>query len=485
MNAGRAPVPPAAEAGRRVRRLLVVSDLAAIILGTAATLLLLPVFGRSLGADTLLPEAIVMLPAWVLIAFWFGLYHDFEARIDRSFVHEIGKVAVAVAIWNWLFIFLRALVVAGITELLPMAILWLMVVVLIMVGRSLVRRLARVLGWDRQQVALIGDEEGIGALADRFSRHPEWGMVVATEIAVEPETAAKWGGDGSGVGSWDRAAAEIAGEVTGRGANRAILAGGFTGFVNLSARTRLVQELVERGLAVDIVTGGPENLYSRATTQDVEGLPLISVQPSTVRPLALAIKRFFDLVGSILALVVFSPVMAWAAIRVKTGSRGPVFYRDPRVGRDDREFLAIKFRTMVEGADEMRPGLRDEADPAGEKVMFKLADDPRVTGVGRTLRVWSIDELPQLWNVVKGDMSLVGPRPLPPDEARRAEELFGARSRMRPGLAGPWQALGRSTIPFEEMVRLDYTYVTGWSMTEDLRLILRTLSSVLSRKGSM
>jgi FlaA1/EpsC-like NDP-sugar epimerase len=189
-----------------VRRLLVVSDLAAIILGTAATLLLLPVFGRSLGADTLLPEAIVMLPAWVLIAFWFGLYHDFEARIDRSFVHDIGKVAVAVAIWNWLFIFLRALVVAGITELLPMAILWLMVVVLIMVGRSLVRRLARVLGWDRQQVALIGDEEGIGALADRFSRHPEWGMVVATEIAVEPETAAKWGGDGSGVGSWDRAA---------------------------------------------------------------------------------------------------------------------------------------------------------------------------------------------------------------------------------------------------------------------------------------
>jgi lipopolysaccharide/colanic/teichoic acid biosynthesis glycosyltransferase len=177
--------------------------------------------------------------------------------------------------------------------------------------------------------------------------------------------------------------------------------------------------------------------------------------------------------------------MAWAAIRVKTGSSGPVFYRDPRTGRDDREFLAIKFRTMVEGADQMRPGLRDEADPAGEKVMFKLADDPRVTGVGRTLRVWSIDELPQLWNVIKGDMSLVGPRPLPPDEAQRAEELFAARSRMRPGLAGPWQALGRSTIPFEEMVRLDYTYVTGWSMTEDLRLILRTLSSVLSRKGSM
>jgi lipopolysaccharide/colanic/teichoic acid biosynthesis glycosyltransferase len=254
--------------------------------------------------------------------------------------------------------------------------------------------------------------------------------------------------------------------VTGRGANRAILAGGFTGFVNLSARTRLVQELVERGLAVDIVTGGPENLYSRATTQDVEGLPLISVQPSTVRPLALAIKRAFDLVVSILALVALSPVMAWAAIRVKTGSSGPVFYRDPRTGRDDREFLAIKFRTMVEGADQMRPGLRDEADPAGEKVMFKLADDPRVTGVGRTLRVWSIDELPQLWNVIKGDMSLVGPRPLPPDEAQRAEELFAARSRMRPGLAGPWQALGRSTIPFEEMVRLDY-------------------SSVLSRKGSM
>lgn len=476
-------IPPAAESGRPIRRLMVASDLIAILVATSGTILVLPAFGRSLGADTLLPEAIVMLPAWILIAFWFGLYHDFEARIDRSFVHELGKVAVAAAVWNWLFILLRALIVEGITELLPMAILWVLLVVFLMAGRAVVRRASRVFGWDRQRVALIGDGDGIRAVAGRLERHPEWGLVVSTEVPVGPGTAAEWGG--AEPSDWEAAAAGIADQVTGLGANRAILAGGFTGFVNLAARTRLVQELVERGLAVDIVTGGPENLYSRATTQDLEGLPLISVRPSAPRPLSLAIKRAFDLVASMVGLVLLSPVILWAAIRVKAGSKGPVFYRDPRIGRDDREFLAIKFRTMVVGADEMRPELREEVDPGGEQVMFKMEDDPRVTKAGRTLRVWSIDELPQLWNVVRGEMSMVGPRPLPPEEARRAEELFAARSRMRPGLAGPWQALGRSNIPFEEMVRLDYTYVTGWSMTEDLRLILRTLTAVLSRRGSM
>lgn len=483
MPVQRPPIPPAAESGRPIRRLMVASDLVAIVLATVGTVLLLPAFGRSLGADTLLPEAILMLPAWVLIAFWFGLYHDFESRIDQSFVHELGKVAVAAAIWNWLFILLRALVVEGITELLPMAVLWVLLVFFLMAGRAVVRGASRALGWDCQRVALIGDGEGVRAVAGRLERHPEWGLVVTTEIPVEPGTAADWGG--TDPADWDMAAVGIGDEVTRLGANRAILAGGFTGFVNLAARTRLVQELVERGLAVDIVTGGPENLYSRATTQDLEGLPLISVRPSAPRPLSLAIKRAFDLVVAVLGLVLLSPVMLWAAIRVKVGSKGPVFYRDPRIGRDDREFLAIKFRTMVEGASGMRSDLRDEADPEGEKVMFKLEDDPRVTKAGRALRVWSIDELPQLWNVIRGEMSMVGPRPLPPDEARRAEELFAARSRMRPGLAGPWQALGRSSIPFEEMVRLDYTYVTGWSMTEDLRLILRTLSAVLSRRGSM
>ncbi len=165
--------------------------------------------------------------------------------------------------------------------------------------------------------------------------------------------------------------------------------------------------------------------------------------------------------------------MLRAANRVKSGSPGPVIYR------------ALKFRTMVEGADSMGPAMREELDREDGDVLFKIEDDPRVTGAGRTLRSWSIDELPQLWNVLKGEMSMVGPRPLPPEEAVRAEALFAARSRMRPGIAGPWQALGRSAIPFDDMIRLDYAYVTGWTMTEDFRLLLRTLRAVLRRRGAM
>ena len=133
----------------------------------------------------------------------------------------------------------------------------------------------------------------------------------------------------------------------------------------------------------------------------------------------------------------------------------------------------------------MRPELREATQGDGnDDVLFKVEDDPRITRVGATLRRYSIDEIPQLWNVLKGDMSMVGPRPLVFEEAREATDLFAARTDMKPGIAGPWQALGRSSIPFEDMVKLDYAYVVGWSMSEDLRLLLRTVTAVVRGSGA-
>ena len=467
--------------------MLVVGDLTAL---TLAALLLgfvvLPPIGREIALDPFGLVFLAMLPVWVLIAFWFGLYHDFERRLDRSVVHEVGKVAVAAALWNWLFILLRAVVTSGVTQLLPLALLWLLMVPLVLAAREGVKLFARGRGWARQSVALLGDPDGIAQVTERVGRHPEWGVEVGLELPVGS------GGESSGSGSGaaplpngEIDPLEVAKLVEARGVDRLMIVGGYSGFTTLEDRTRLVQEVVERGISVDIVAGGPESLYSRAVNQDLEGLPVLSLAPSFPPPLALSIKRLFDLFASAVGLVLVSPVMLWAALRIRFDSPGPVIYRALRVGRDDREFEALKFRTMVEDADARRPELREELDREGGDVLFKIEDDPRITRVGRTLRRWSIDELPQLWNVLRGEMSMVGPRPLPPEEAAQAEALFSARTRMRPGIAGPWQALGRSSIPFDDMVRLDYAYVTGWTMSEDFRLLLKTSAAALRRRGAM
>jgi lipopolysaccharide/colanic/teichoic acid biosynthesis glycosyltransferase len=211
----------------------------------------------------------------------------------------------------------------------------------------------------------------------------------------------------------------------------------------------------------------------------------MSVRPSRLRPLDLKIKRVFDILVSSSGLLFVSPILIWAALRIKFGSKGPVFFRQQRCGFDGQPFEVLKFRTMVDGADNQRGKLRERAqDERGGDILFKLEDDPRVTAIGKTLRKWSIDELPQLWNVLKGEMSIVGPRPLPYDEADQATGMFSARNRVKPGLAGPWQANGRSVIPFADMIRLDYSYAVGWSLTEDIKLLFRTVVAVFSRRGA-
>jgi lipopolysaccharide/colanic/teichoic acid biosynthesis glycosyltransferase len=211
----------------------------------------------------------------------------------------------------------------------------------------------------------------------------------------------------------------------------------------------------------------------------------MSVRSSRLRPLDLRVKRIFDVTVAGFALVAVSPLLLWAMIRIKLDSPGPVFFRQVRCGFDGRPFEVVKFRTMVNGADDLRTELRETSEEERDgDILFKLEDDPRVTKFGKTLRNWSIDELPQLWNVLKGEMSIVGPRPLPYDEANQATGLFRARTSVKPGLAGPWQAYGRSNIPFEDMIRLDYSYAVGWSMAEDMRLLLRTANAVFGRRGA-
>jgi exopolysaccharide biosynthesis polyprenyl glycosylphosphotransferase len=191
-------------------------------------------------------------------------------------------------------------------------------------------------------------------------------------------------------------------------------------------------------------------------------------------------KRAMDIVGSSLALVALGPFMIAIAVAIRATSPGPALFRQTRVGRNGRRFTMYKFRTMVDGADALKPRLaaRNEADG-----LFKIADDPRITRVGRWLRCTSLDELPQLINVLRGEMSLVGPRPLVVDEDCKIQGRHRRRLDLTPGMTGDWQILGSARIPLHEMVKIDYLYVANWSLWGDVKILARTILYVFGARG--
>ena len=220
----------------------------------------------------------------------------------------------------------------------------------------------------------------------------------------------------------------------------------------------------------------------RTVVRDVADLALLHVGEPTFTGPQRVVKEVFDRASAAAALLVLSPLFALVALAVKVDSRGPVFYRQIRVGRDGRHFSMVKFRTMVVGADRLRAELehRNEADG----LLFKLRTDPRVTRTGRLLRRFSIDELPQLLNVLRGEMSMVGPRPPLPAEVDLYESHVNRRLLVKPGITGLWQVSGRSDLSWDEAVRLDLYYVDHWSPTMDLTIMAKTFSAVLRGSGA-
>lgn len=233
------------------------------------------------------------------------------------------------------------------------------------------------------------------------------------------------------------------------------------------------QHLVLAPSIVDIA--GP-----RLHTRPVSGLPLIHVETPRFSGGQRLLKRMVDLLTSAVAVVAISPVLLILAVLVKASSPGPVLFRQRRVGLRGREFTMLKFRSMVVNAEELLPKLAAEQRDSGNEVLFKLRDDPRVTRVGKIMRKFSLDELPQLLNVVAGSMSLVGPRPPLPAEVEQYADHVHRRFLAKPGITGLWQVSGRSTLSWEESVRLDLSYVENWSMLGDLVIVLRTARAVLA-----
>ncbi len=244
----------------------------------------------------------------------------------------------------------------------------------------------------------------------------------------------------------------------------------------------LVDVCHRRGVTVQVAPSTMEILIDRAEFVPGQVVPLFKLRPPVFEGIDYALKRTFDLVLAGAGLLLLSPVLLGIAIAVKLSSRGPVIYRSLRPGMAGQPFYCFKFRTMYQHADEVQADLESLNEKTG--ALFKIREDPRLTGVGRFLRHHSLDELPQLVNVVRGEMSLVGPRPLPMRDFNRLEEWHKKRYLVLPGITGLWQVSGRSELDFDDLVRLDFLYLERWSIMLDLSILLKTIPAVLGRRGA-
>ena len=244
----------------------------------------------------------------------------------------------------------------------------------------------------------------------------------------------------------------------------------------------LVDQCHRRGVRVRVAPSTMELLIHRAEFVPGQSVPLFELTPPVFEGIDFALKRSFDLVTATLLFIVLFPVMVVIALAIKLSSRGPVIFRSVRPGIGGVPFHCLKFRTMHSSAEQEQADLESDNEASGP--LFKIRKDPRLTSVGRFLRRFSLDELPQLVNVLRGEMSLVGPRPLPLRDFQRLEEWHKKRYLVLPGITGLWQVSGRSDLDFDDLVRLDFLYLERWSISLDLTILLKTVPAVIGRRGA-
>jgi len=257
-------------------------------------------------------------------------------------------------------------------------------------------------------------------------------------------------------------------------------------FISIPSERGLVSDLVmkckELGVSVRVVPDLFDLAMSKIKIHYAGSIPLLEYHYKGIHGTEIFLKRMIDIVVSFLAIILLSPIFIILGITIKLTSKGPIIYNSKRCGKKGRVFNFYKFRSMVRSADQMLESLRHRNETGGP--IFKIRKDPRVTKVGRFMRRYSLDEFPQLLNVLNGDMSLVGPRPPIPDEVERYRDRELKRLEIRPGITGLWQVSGRSDLSYEDMIRLDFEYIENWSIWLDLKILLKTVPAILSRKGA-
>jgi exopolysaccharide biosynthesis polyprenyl glycosylphosphotransferase len=462
--------------GWLVRRMLALADV--VGLTTAFALAELIVHDGRTGAWSGMSELLfflIMLPLWIGFADLHGLYKRDEERTDHSTADDLVGVMQLVTLGTWLFLGGMWLTRLGSPTIPKLFVFWATAIVAVTTARAAARALCRRRLAYVQNTVVVGAGTVGQSVARKLLQHREYGANVVGLVDVKPRERLP---DLEWLPLLGRPA-ELRQIVRRYGVERVI----FAFSVEPSEETvAVVRSIKDMDVQIDIVPRLYELVGPTADIFTVEGIPLVGLPPLRLSRRAQVLKRALDLVVATIALVLLAPVFVLFALLIRLDSAGPVLFWQARVGAGGHVFKMAKFRTMCLDAEARKcelAHLNRHARPGGDARMFKIDCDPRVTRVGAFLRRYSLDELPQLINVFKGEMSLVGPRPLIAEEAQHVYDWALRRLDLKPGMTGLWQVLGRSAIPFEEMVRLDYLYVTSWSLWRDCLLLLRTIPVVV------
>jgi exopolysaccharide biosynthesis polyprenyl glycosylphosphotransferase len=440
-----------------------------VIAAAVAMLFAVLAIGSSIGFQ---PWALLLLPLMVVINKATGLYDRDQHLLRKTTLDEappILNVAVMFALLVWLLEDILITGTLGQAEVFGLAVA---TFVLMSLGRTLARAVALELT-PVERCLVLGNHGDACRIAGKLHGSLAVKAAVIGRVSIDRHDHED-PGDGPPVLGDAGSLALILAE---HGVERVIIAPDDHDQDGVLHAIRLVKAL---GVKVSVLPRLLEVVGSSSTFDDIDGITLLGVRRYGLTSSSDFLKRAMDISCAAAGLLALAPIVISLAIAIKLDSRGPVFFRQRRIGRGGCEFDMLKFRSMVPDADEIKDDLRPQNEAEG---LFKISDDPRITRVGRFLRKSSLDELPQLFNVLKGDMSLVGPRPLVPDEDALIEGWQRRRLAVKPGMTGLWQIFGSARIPMNEMVKIDYLYGANWSLWLDLKILFRTVPYVFRRRG--
>ncbi|MEX0815883.1 MAG: sugar transferase [Gaiellales bacterium] len=473
--------------GRRgwlMRRMLLLADVVGLSLAFVVTALVLGGSGAAVDYVSPVVEFAIFcatLPIWIVAAKLYGLYERDEERTDHSTVHEIMGVFHVVSAGVWI-VFLGAWL-SGLAE--PnaprLAVFWIVAIALVATGRAVARGVCRRSVAYLQNAVIVGAGDVGQLVARKLLQHPEYGINLVGLIDSEPKERREDLGHLTLLGGPD----ELPEIVRLLDVERVIIA--------FSKQTpeeylALIRSLRDLGVQVDIVPRLFDIVGPKVGVHTVEGLPLIGLPPAKLSRSSRLLKRSIDVLGATVGLIVTAPLFAYIAWRIKRDSPGPVFFRQTRLGMNMREFTALKFRTMRLDTDDaphreyIKTILTSSTAPNANG-LYKLDRGEAITRVGRWLRRTSLDELPQLINVLRGDMSLVGPRPCIPYEVDGFAPHHHERFLVPAGLTGLWQVTARAHSSFGEALDMDVAYARGWSLGLDFQLLCRTPFQLLRQRS--
>jgi len=418
---------------------------------------------------------LIFVSAGIVIAKGAGLY---GFKLGTSSTEELPKIALTLSACS-MFTILSILVIEGNTHYAGfVSILWPAAIVLVYLSRVIRRTFT---GWQRlrgvglRNVLIVGAGQVGNDIAKKLKNNTYLGFNPIGFVDSNPLPLGNEKRELTILGKED----ELENLINKYKIHHVIMSfSASTHDVSLST----IRQCQNIGVTFSVIPRLFEALSGFDTIDNVQSIPLVTLQNSKQASWKLAVKRLIDILGSVCILILSTPFLITIGIIIKLDSKGPVFFKQKRCGKNGKRFSMLKFRSMIIDAESKQEELLKKNEASG--LVFKMKDDPRITKIGKFLRKYSLDEFPQFFNVLKGDMSLVGPRPPLPAEVSDYNDWYGQRLSVKPGMTGMWQINGRSDLSFEEMVKLDVEYITNWSLWLDVVLLLRTIPAVINRRGA-